>query len=374
MGWKGWIATGWLLVGLTAGAQPDPDRIGQEALQIPRSATLHTDSLSGWIRTHFSSADAQTRALYTWVVQHIAYSRDSLYYFRNQGTDPQFRMNQILRRRKGVCENYAELLVYLFRRCGINAVMVTGYTRLNGALDPAGHGWAAVETAGGWRLCDPTWDAGRTAPYRYYLATPETFIETHMPFDPLWQLLEQPWTHEDFRKGYAKTKDPRTIFHVNDSVRAYLQADTLQQLRDAARRMMAAGLPNDDLRVWYQYQQMKIHIVLQEENMNLFNGAVADLNAAKKLFNEFVAFRNNRFQPSRPDAEIRSMFIRIEDLLGSAYRQWEGIGLKAENYQYDAEGLRENLDRLAARVQEQRQFLQQYFETEPAARIRLLYP
>ena len=183
---------------------------------------------------------------------------------------------------------------------------------------------------------------------------PKEFIQTHMPFDPLWQLLQHPISHKEFRQGISHSKLDTTIFYYEDSVAGFLQLDTLQQLQAAARRMKKAGIDNDDLRTWLAYNEMKITILNQEEDMNTFNVAVADLNKAKALLNNFIQYRNNNFQPPRPIAEIEMQFVTIDKLLLSSDKKIKVIGLKTENYQYDTEGLQKNLEDVMLKVQQQK--------------------
>jgi DNA repair ATPase RecN len=117
---------------------------------------------------------------------------------------------------------------------------------------------------------------------------------------------------------------------------------------------------------------MKINIVHQEENMQLFNDAVAALNNAKKLYNEFVQYRNNQFKPLKADADVKAMFAAIEKLIATSYKKMEAIGKKAENYQYDTDGLKESLENLSAKVKTQKAFLQKYLESPEAERLKLL--
>jgi hypothetical protein len=49
------------------------------------------------------------------------------------------------------------------------------------------------------------------------------------------------------------------------------------------------------------------------------------------------------------------------------------IGTKVENYQYDTDGLKNNLDQLSARVKEQTIFLVRYFASSVTDREKLLY-
>lgn len=353
-------------------AQDNYSYAGTKALHIPKSKTYSTDSIAGYINTNFANDLEKTRAVYTWITSNIEYSKDSMYYFRNGTDDPEIIMTAILRRRKGVCENYASLFANILVKCGVNAVPVTGFTKINGFVNHTGHGWAAVLVNKDWLLCDPTWDAGYNS-YHHFLVSPSEFINTHMPFDPLWQLLEHPVTNIEFEKGFYHSKKNEPVFNYNDSITAYLQSDTMQQLEATARRMKAAGIVNDDLQVWYAYNQMKVNIVYQEENMRLFNEAVADLNSAKKLFNEFVQYRNNHFKPARLDEDIKAMFSNIEILVSSSYKKMNNVGKKAENYQYDTDGLKENLDVFSGKVKDQQVFLQQYFASAATERQKLLY-
>ena len=149
--------------------------------------------------------------------------------------------------------------------------------------------------------------------------------------------------------------------------------DSLQQMEATSRRMKAAGTENEDLKTWYAYNQMKVHIVYQEENMQLFNEAVADLNSAKKLFNEFVQYRNSQFTPARKDEDIKAMFTNIELLLSAAYKKMNNIGKKAENYQYDTDGLKDNLDNFSIKIKGQQAFLEKYFAGTEPERQKLFY-
>jgi hypothetical protein len=251
--------------------------------------------------------------------------------------------------------------------------VVNGYTKMGGSVDWRGHSWCAAYIDKEWLLCDPTWDAGYSASAHYFLISPSQFIETHIPFDPLWQLQEHPITNKEFRQGFTHSKKDAPVFNYMDSVTAFLHADTLRQMESISRRMKQAGLDNEDLRTWYAYNEMKIYIVYQEKDMNVFNSAVADLNKAKTLFNDFIQFRNNHFQPAKPDAAISTLFDSVENRLSSACKKMDDIGTKVENYQYDTDGLKNNLDALSARVKEQRVFLKRYFASSVAEREKLLY-
>lgn len=340
--------------------------VDAKALRMPDSITFSTAGIAGYIQSNFKTETEKFRAAYTWITSNINYNKDSMY-FRFWGEDPERKLSSVLKTRKGVCENFASLLSRIADRCGITCYVVNGYSKPGGFIDYTGHSWCAVYLDKKWYLSDPTWDAGNHQPYRYFLAEPIDFINTHMPFDYLWQLSDRPISNKEFRQGYLTGKN-MAFFNYNDSAFAYLKADTLQQMEDISRRMKKAGLEIDDIRTWYAYNEMKIFIVYQEKDMNNFNLAVADLNKAKKRFNDFVQFRNNNFQPAKTDTEINGLFAAIDTLLFSAQNKLNEIGGKIENFQYDTDGLKNNLDVLQARVKEQKDFLKHYLATNTSER------
>ena len=346
---------------------------GQQAAHyIPSSQTSSTAAIAGYVQLNFTTDQEKLSAIYGWVTANIRYDKDSMYNI-NWGVDEQTNAAATLRRRKGVCENFATVFTDIVSKCGIPSFTITGYTNQAGYIKRVGHSWSAVHLDKEWLLCDPTWDAGAGNNTGWFLIQPDQFIETHMPFDPLWQLLPQPLSQQEFYRGKYKAKKELPVWNVADSVDGFLQLDSLQQLEAASRRIKQAGMDDEMTRIWRQYVDMKIAIVYGDKDMNFYNGAVADLNKAAAIFNEFVQYRNNRFFPAKPDTEISAMLNPIDRLLAAARKKISHIGESVENVQYDTGSIKDRLDRLSARVAEQQFFLKQYLESRVADRGKLFY-
>ena len=75
------------------------------------------------------------------------------------------------------------------------------------------------------------------------MVQPTEFIASHMPYDPLWQLLYYPVTHEQFYSGNIY-KNKTIYFNYPDSVTAYIQMDSLNRFQSAAHRIQQQGLDN----------------------------------------------------------------------------------------------------------------------------------
>ncbi len=346
---------------------------GQQAgYYIPSSQTYSTTSIANYVQSYFKTDREKLGAIYAWVTANIRYDKDSMYNI-NWGTEPDEKISATLRRRKGVCENFAVIFTDICLKSNIPSFAITGYTRQSGSIKKIGHSWSAVYLDKEWLLCDPTWDAGSGNNTSYFLVSPEQFIETHMPFDPLWQLLPNPLSQKEFSRGSFFLKKDTTTWNVADSVLVFMQLDSLQQLEASSLRIKQAGLNNDLVKIWRSYVDMKIAIVYGDKDMNLYNEAVADLNRASNIFNTFVQYRNKQFMPAKPDTEIAGLLDPIYGILIIANTKLNNIGREVENFQYDTENLKSRLDALKRRVREQQYFLKHYLESSVAERGKLFY-
>lgn len=340
--------------------------VGRFTIAVPDSTSRSAAALAAYIQNRYDAPKAQLQAIYGWVTANIRYNDDSSYYF-NRSVDHETKIAATLRRRKGVCENYAGLFADLASRIGLTSYVIYGYPIGVSTRGNTGHAWCAVNLDDEWWLFDPTWDAGFHGGFQYFMVRPAAFIQTHIPFDPLWQLLEKP---VDYRNTAVKNK---AVFHYKDSVKAFLEMDSLQRYLAIERRMKNAGANSKMVRLWQSYNRMHIAIIAGEQDMQLYNAAVDNLNTATEIFNSFVRYRNNGFLPQKPDAAIRTMLEPISLLIAEATKKLDGIGLLAENFQYNTEGIRQKLASLGKRNTEQKEFLKKYLAAGPPERAQLFY-
>ncbi len=339
---------------------------------IPKAKTYSADSIARYIQLNYKTEKDKLSAIYSWVITNIRYDKDSMYPI-NWSLYPQEKIAATLRRKKGVCENYAALFTDIALKCGFRSFVVNGYTRQSGRVNGAGHSWCAVSFEKEWYLCDPTWDAGSSGQVLYFLVNPAQFIQTHIPFDPLWQLLPSPITDQEFRKGFFYSKNEKISYNMEDSINAFFQLDTLQQMEVAADRVKRGGVENERVKNWLAYNQMQIAIVYGEMDMDLYNAAVADLNKANNIFNDYIQYRNNGFMPYKPDATIKSLLEPIVILLSSADLKLNQLGQKFENFQYDTGTIKSRIGKLKVRMQDQQHFLNRYLATNEKERIKMFY-
>jgi hypothetical protein len=236
-----------LVLPLFVGGQelPDFSKIDRHARRTPAEVEEDIRKLTAYLIEPAQDETEKARALFSWITQRIQYDEEA----SGPGQD---RINQnlgdILRRKKAICQGYAELFAAMGRRAGLEVEVIDGYSKgtvtASPRLNKPDHSWNAVRIEGEWHLLDATWGAsllqdgnafasgGRNS---YFLTPPLTFLQDHLPAMPMWQLIDCPIEAEAFRIGEIPTAAPDTVcFAYRDSIQAWRELPpTLRRLATA---------------------------------------------------------------------------------------------------------------------------------------------
>jgi hypothetical protein len=169
--------------------EPAPNNLTEDS-SAPGGGTAEpavTDlkSLAQQITVGASSDYEKLTAIYDWVTNNIAYDVEKAKNMESEDYD--FGAEYLLKNRKGVCHDYAELTRALLKSVGIKAT----YER--GEVHPAPgkterHAWNHACIGETWYGLDTTWGAGFVderkgifiqRPSRLYLTTPEKLARLH---------------------------------------------------------------------------------------------------------------------------------------------------------------------------------------------------
>lgn len=188
----------------------------------------------------------QVRALYEWVTDHIAYDIKLFKKAGRRNVEEFVEMQQpevVLKDKKAVCMGYSILFTELCHALDIPVETVPGYSK---RIDPSTgkhyvsdmlHSWNAVKVHQKWYLIDLTWSAGFVDSQKwkfhkrlnedFYLSEGEEFIGRHLPFDPLWQLMDYPLTQREFRlyKEMPPQKEEGRNFSYKDTLELHFSKD-----------------------------------------------------------------------------------------------------------------------------------------------------
>lgn len=322
---------------------------------------FHPDStrdMANYGLAYFHQDDSKILFAYRWVATNIRYNADKALVI-NRGIDSRAVIDSAFKRRKGVCENFSAIFTDICQKMGFESFVVDGYTKQNGEVDRQGHSWSAVKINNDWFLFDPTWDVGKSSDFKFFKKSGEDFIASHIPFDPMWQLLENPVSHEHFYRGVSNSNSS-IPFHYADSIAMYFAMDSLERFQSSALRIEAAGLYNQNIKTHYKIVKSNLEIQRQEEELNWYNTAVNIMNDVTNQLNVFIDYRNNRFLPSKPDVVINEMLTGIPEKITKAIIYLDKVDQSEAVLVFGTGPAREQLQKLEMKLKSQEIFLKSY--------------
>jgi hypothetical protein len=193
------------------------------------------------------------------------------------------------------------------------------------------------------------------------MVSPEVFIQTHMPYDPMWQLLNYPISHAEFNQGAITSIKNNIVFNFKDSIKQFNQLNELQQLEKTATRIAKVANVNPLIKNRLSYTRMLIAIVNQDEDLNLYNTAVSYLNKANYFYNHYLTYRNNGFPPAIKPDQMYSLLDSVSTQLMMAKLTSNNMEKRLLSYQYDPGTLNERIASLNKKLETEHEFLKNNF-------------
>jgi hypothetical protein len=246
------------------------------------SQTSQIKNLAQQITSSKNSDSLKVRAIYEWVVNNIDYDMPMLGQMRQKSVEEFIKMQQpdyVLASKKAVCMGYAILFKELCKAVNIQSEFVTGMSKYYDAYNRTFtipedlHAWNVVKINGRWYLTDLTWSAGSVnqADGKYYkrfneafyLTSSHEFAKTHLPFDPIWQLTNQPLTTDEFKKFLELPPTRTNPPNINylDSLRVYEKQDSITRKLASYRRALKFDANNDEAKaaLGFYYSQKALN-------------------------------------------------------------------------------------------------------------------
>lgn len=352
------------------------------ARNIPEASTTTTDKLAQYILSNFKTDKERVRAIYTWLTTHVEYDVENMYVLHPEETKEQKNL-RTLHTRKGICENYAMLFTSLCEKIGIVSHLISGYTRQLGDVDKLSHAWCAAFVDQKWYLYDPTWGAGymnaRTHKFvfwvsnQYYSAAPEFLINSHIPFDYLWQFIPYPVTNKEFVARNIRIDNSRPFFNFNDSIALYLRQNELDRLVGTAIRVEKNGVTNGLILDRLRYLRERIEYIRLTATVDLYNASAIDFNDAVALYNDFIHYKNVQFTPAKTDSEIQTMIDSVDYKLQTARDKINRVEYVNSEIGRNIQQLQASVNNASKQIDEQKLWLSQYFSKTKSGRKSMFY-
>jgi hypothetical protein len=229
---------------------------------LARKADKSIDKLALAIAPDSLPEYQRARNIYLWIIGNINYDFRSFLNYKSSDDDPQ----KVVHNKKTTCLGYSHLFESLCTQSHLQCITLEGYTRGYGyypgkkAIYPD-HAWNAVKINNLWYIVDATWGNGYitsgsskmnrlghklfhtpeikdkkyyvfSPSWQYFLPEPGKLILTHLPVDPVWQLLDCSIPIDSFEKDTLAILNALACKKANiaytDSANTFL---TLPQIR-----------------------------------------------------------------------------------------------------------------------------------------------
>jgi hypothetical protein len=369
------IAAAAALVAFTASAA-GYDKVDKLAFKMPGSATKSCTLMAEYIKANAATEDEHLRMAYMWIAKNVSFDKGGDMDLTLSCSDDSVA-NLILKKKKAVCSGYAELFTQLCLKLGFQAYTVTGYTMLNKEVDVDGHAWNAVQLANGqWRLFDPMWGAGtlvkgkfsKKINDKYFLIEPSEFIKTHMPFDPLWQLMSYPVKAEAFYNGETAPKE-KVYYSYNDTIAANSKLFKSEQLEALCRRLQWAGDVNPCTNAMMDICKQNIVILkkkekyaLENRKVNKFNTVVDRVNIVIIDYNKLVALKKTFRAKGISAFKLKELADTCNANLAIAQKELARLSFDDEQQRKQMQNLTQTIQSLQKQVNVQFAFLKKQKE------------
>lgn len=320
------LFSGFLIISTFGFGQTDFSEIDKKSITVPDSL-IDYKAIADYLTNDLKTDTEKTRAIYIWIAHNIKYDLTQINSVKLYDSHQEI-IAEVLNDRKGVCQHYSELFLAMSKSIGLKSYLISGYTRdVFGEIADLSHAWNGIKIDSNYYLIDVTWAAGYelNGKYvhkfkdKYFLKLPNDFIKDHMPFDPIWQFIDNPINNNDFiSKDFSKL-DTKGTFAYKDSIKQYEKQNELEQLENSNRRIIASGLKNSLI------QKQVDENILQITNRK-YNLAIDTLNFGIDYYNLYVSHKNRQFRnPRLDDSRVKELIDNADKAVYAANEMFYGL-------------------------------------------------
>jgi transglutaminase/protease-like cytokinesis protein 3 len=313
--------------------------------------------------------DDTIKAVFIYVASNVTYDikfKDSTPHYDSY----EDVMDDVLENKKGVCMHYAALFHALCTRLGFKSYIISGYTKfINRPVGKLPHAWNAVNISGEWFLFDPTWASGYIMgdiylPYydqTWYKRTPEEFIYSHIPFDPIWQFRDKVSTHEEIALNNYQGGGLVLNNHYA-LLREYDEADELKRLQLSLDRIKGAGIANKLIRDKVQFIEGQIATHYHNQQVYAISDGIELLEAAQLEYSTYLSAKQQLFKQWSDKDVINS----LQSFADKAKEAQKHLGSAKTSDNRLQKHVRKNMDhtrKMLQDIEQEEQFVQKYLKT-----------
>lgn len=292
--------------------------------KIARSASKEErswDKVAHLIEDSCKTELEQVYTIYTYIAGSYKYDLNRLKLIYKREIKRELYLSEVIKKKKGVCGDFANLFATLCDSLNIGCFRVSGYSKTLSIFHPVkksyyNHAWNVVRIDGKWYPLDVTYGVRhftnrqwnkKEVNYFFLLTDPVKFGRFHLPADPAFQCLNQQRSYKDFRyrRFLWKIPDSDHVPASDSLLNQRLKKDWKDQLLDEAfaaqkfnKKVKGAGLKLLEVRinkVLDKKTKRKQLLTKQdyEDAIYLYQGIQQDLmqNKGKKKYIKYANYR-----------------------------------------------------------------------------------
>ena len=365
---------GFIFMSLQTQGQSNFIQIDNTAKRVPNSIESYQE-IAHYLTKDLTNDTEKSRALYIWISHNISYNVDLLNNLPKYSSQ-EVIIKEVMQNRSGVCQHYADLFYAMSNSVGLQTYIISGYTRnTKGEIAEISHAWNAIKIDSNYYFLDITWAAGHITEDIFhrefndncFLKTPQEFIADHIPFDPVWQFLDNPIRHKDFsERNFEKLNIPGN-YPFKEILRNLDSLDAISLLKKSNSRIIRCGTSN-------QLIKNQIRNNLNNITSIEFNTAVDTLNFGINNYNTYIDAKNNKFKnPKLKDEEIKSYIANAEIGIKTANKMMLNLTATDEELSFSLNHERNRLPMLIKSVETEKDFVDRYIKKWKPLRATMFY-
>jgi len=351
----------------------DYSKIDKQSASVPPNLKT-AEEIAVYLTKNLNNPTDKTRAIYYWISHNIRYDMEMLTSNKSVTTTQELVVD-VLKRRQGVCANYAELFHTCCKSVGIESYVINGFTKFDGKLATISHAWNGVVIDGKYYFIDVTWAAGQedNGKYihefndQYFLIQPSEFIKTHMPFDPIWQFSNNPLSNKEFESNnFAKLNKP-SDYNFSDSIKSLISLKPIDKLIRETSRITKSGLTNSLVREFASMNQQNIVTLKYNQGIEFLNKSVED-------FNFYILSKNKQFDGTNmKDEKILEILSDSRKNLEAAENEIKFLNSDNGNINRMIKDMEISINNMKTKLVVEDTFTAKYIKTWKPFRIFMFY-
>lgn len=244
--------------------------------------------------------DDTLRSVIEWMSKAFTYDLSLVEKGNYQYDSREELIKTFLRSKKGVCEHFSLLFNAIATHLGYESYLVPGYL-IDGERSSRAysHQWNALVIDDEWYLYDPTWASGYVENGRYnkdfdrewIKVNPRTMLKSHIPFDPMWQLISQPIRHSDIKDSSDINLDSSVDLLTPAMVRGELNLPDKERLQRKIDRIEAAGITNALIKLHVNDAKRRVANLQEAASVDQINASIDAFNQIVQGFNTYLEYR-----------------------------------------------------------------------------------